>query len=302
MSDNNNTMNTTNTTNTLSTQTPSSQYKVEGTPSMEETLTSSIGNVFSSNTEEQPGDKLVKIILSLINSSVDLGIGLTLGTDVSSGTIDDVKNELLKKLVLIKELAKDPLIQEKVGEAAREIIDLSLETIEDVEKPLNEIIDRLLLMMADVANKSIRGTLETARGVAQSALAEVPVVGGLVDLALTTGVAFNRLGDFVFNATDHLIKGSESIGKVVNSIQDKADAAYTTYNDVKNKIGEISTKYEDIKKSTAELQRKLTEPLERIERVGESVKNITLPAQQGGRNKKINELAERIHKRLQSLS
>jgi hypothetical protein len=73
--------------------------------------------------------------LSLINSSIDIGVGMTLGTDVSGRTIDDVKNELLKKLILIKELAKDPFIQEKVGEAAKEVIDLSIETLDEVEKP-----------------------------------------------------------------------------------------------------------------------------------------------------------------------
>jgi prefoldin subunit 5 len=288
----------------------SKEYKVEGTPSMEETLTSSIGNIF--NRDEQPGDKLVKIILSLINSSIDIGVGMTLGTDVSGRTIDDVKNELLKKLILIKELAKDPFIQEKVGEAAKEVIDLSIETLDEVEKPLNEIIDRLLLMISDVANKSIRGSLEVARGVAQSALAEVPVVGGLVDLALTTGIAFNRIGDFVFNTTDHIIEGSESIGKVVNSIQDKANTAYNTYSDVKNKIGEIASKYENIKQTAADLKTQITEPFDRISSIENKVKNtqinssITSPTakqkpQSGGRNKKINEITERIYKRLQSM-
>lgn len=279
-------------------------YTVENTPSMAESLNSSIGSLF--NSDEQVGDKLVKIILSLINTGVDLGIDLTLGSGVTEKNIGDLKNEILNKLVIVKEFAKDPLIQEKVSEASKELVTLGLETIEEVEKPLNDIVDRLLEMIAETANKTVRGTLETARGVAQSALAEVPVVGGLVDLFLTAGVAFNRVGDFVFNATDNVLESTERIGNMIGSVTDNAQRAYQTYDTTKKQITDRIQNVEDMAKGA---QARINEPMQRMRNIGDAVEKqkerlttAPFPIQSGGRNKKINDLVSRISKRLASVN
>lgn len=288
------------------------QYKVEETQSMEESLNSSLGSFF--NSDEQVGDKLVKMILSLINTGVDLGMGLTFGTDVTQKNITEIKGEILNKLVIVKELAKDPLVQEKVGEATKEMVNLGLETVEEVEKPLNEIIDRLLEMIAETTNKTVRGSLETARGVAQSALAEVPVVGGLVDLALTAGVAFNRFGEFVFDTTDNVLESSERIGKVIESVSDNAQKAYKTYNDTKTNI---ENRVREVKETTEKLQQRINKPMERIQNLKTQMDSLNkqeqpqnnkpttiqtpFGVQSGGRTKKIDEILRRITTRLNSV-
>jgi gas vesicle protein len=258
-------------------------YKVEETPSMEESLNSSLGSFF--NSDEQIGDKLVKIIISLMNTGIDLGMDMTLGTDITEKNIGEIKNELLNKLAIIKELAKDPLIQEKVSEAAKEMVNLGLETVEEVERPLNDIIDRLLEMIAETTNKTVKGSLETARGVAQSALAEIPVVGGLVDLALTAGVAFNRFGEFVFDTTDNVLESSERIGKVIESVSDNAQKAYKTYNDAKTNI---ENRVREVKEATQNIQRRVSEPMERIQKLKTQIEDSKETNQSTEKNREDN--------------
>lgn len=279
-------------------------YTVENTPSMEETLNNSIGRLFNSN--EGVGDKLVKVILSLINTGVDLGIDLTLGPGVTEKNVGDLKNEILNKLVIVKELAKDPLIQEKVGEASKELVTLGLETIEEVEKPLNDIVDRLLEMISETTNKTVKGTLETARGVAQSALAEIPVVGGLVDLILTAGVAFNRVGEFVFDTTDNVLEGTQRIGNIIESVSGNAQKAYQTYDTTKKQIEDRIQNVENVAKG---VQARINEPIQRLQNISDAVERqkerLTMPSypiQRGGRNKKIDDLVSRISKRLASVN
>lgn len=280
----------------MSNQKTKTPYKVEKTPSMEDTLNSSIGSFF--NTDEDVGDKLVKIILSLMNTGIDLGIDMTLGSNITEKTITELKNELLNKLGIIKELAKDPLIQEKVGEATKDIVALGLKTVEDVEAPLNEIIDRLLEMISETTNKTIRGSLETARGVAQSALAEVPILGGLIDIALTAGIAFNRFGDFIFTTTDNVLESTERIGTVVNSISDKAQQAYKTYSNTRD---DIENRIKDVKNTVEKVNKTITEPIEKLQRLN-APSPSPLPLQSGGRKKKIDDLLTRISKRLASIN
>jgi len=276
-------------------------YTIDKTPSMKNTLNTSVGQLFNSN--EQIGDKLVKIILSLINTSVDLGIDMTLGRGVTEKTINELKTDLLNKLVIIKELAKDPIIQEKVGEASRELVSLSLETIENVEKPLNDIVDMLLRMISETTNKTVRGSLETARGVAQSALAEIPVVGGLVDLILTAGVAFNRVGEFVFDTTSNVLEGSQRIGTVLESVSSNAQKAYKTYDDAKT---QIKGRIQNIQDVGQELQDRIGAPIQNLNTKLDQQKEVlnTMPfqTQRGGRKKNIEDLITRISKRLASVN
>lgn len=264
-------------------------YIIEKTPSMEQSINDSVGRFF--NSKEQVGDKLVKIILSLINTGVDMGMSLTLGTNITGKNINEVKSELLNKLVLIKELSKDPLIQEKVAEASKELVTLGLDTIENVEKPLNDIIDMLLKMISETTNKAVKGSLETARGIAQSALAEVPIVGGVVDLMLTAGIAFNRVGELVFDTTGNVLESSQKIGNVAKSVYNNTQKAYDTYNDVKTNI---ENRIQTIRNVETNLQKRSNQPLTNIE---------TAPAQLqgGGRKQKIENLITRIANRLASI-
>lgn len=281
-------------------------YTVDNTPSMESTINNSIGRLF--NGDELVGDKLVKIILSLINTGVDLGIDLTLGPSVTEKTIGELKNEILNKLNIVKELAKDPIIQEKVMDASKELVSLGLETVDEVEKPLNDIVDRLLEMIAHTTNKTVRGTLETARGVAQSALAEIPIIGGLVDLVLTAGVAFNRVGEFVFDTTDNVLESSERIGSVIGSVTDNAYKAYDTYNATKN---QIKSRIQNVESVVNGLKTSISEPIQRIQNMGTTVMDVNknrlpatpfTPVQRGGRKQKIDDLVNRISSRLASVN
>lgn len=269
------------------------QYKVEKTPSMEDTLNETFGIIFNSN--EQIGDKLVNIILSLLNRGVDFGVNMTLGSDITKKSTTDLKGELLKKLIIIKELAKDPIIQEKVGEATQQVVQLSLKTIEDVQQPLNDIVERLLEMIAETTNKTVRGSLETARGVATSAIAEVPVVGGLVDLALTAGIAFNRLGDFVSSTTSNALEITKQLSNIEKDVSVKTQQAYKTYKDTKedieNRIGAVQRASEEIKNS-------VTQPLQKAQAESQLPPGLT---QRGGRQKEISATLERITKRLASV-
>lgn len=269
------------------------QYKVEKTPSMEDTLNETFGVIFNNN--EQIGDKLVNIILSLLNHGVDFGVNMTLGSDVTKKSTTDLKGDLLKKLILIRELAKDPIIQEKVGEATQQVVQLSLKTIEDVQQPLNDIVERLLEMIAETTNKTVKGSLETARGVATSAIAEVPVVGGLVDLALTAGIAFNRLGDFVSSTTSNALEITKQLSNIEKDVSVKTQQAYKTYKDTKedieNRIGAVQRASEEIKNS-------VTQPLQKAQAESQLLPGLT---QRGGRQKEISATLERITKRLASV-
>jgi hypothetical protein len=203
------------------------------------------------NYDEKIGDKYVKVLLSLINMGVDLGVNATLGKDTISKTIPELKTDLLRKLIIVKELAKDPIIQKNIAEATKEVVNLSLDTVEKVDKPLNNILDRLLFLISRITNKSVSGSLEISRGVISSALAEVPILGGLVDLALTTGIAFNRGSNIFYDGIDistdiisNLNKASKPAIKNTQTIVNKVNETKNNLKDRFNDINEINKRLE----------------------------------------------------------
>jgi len=272
------------------------------------TLVDSFGKYV--NFDESVGDKFIKIVLSLINMGIDLGVNVTLGKDVTTRTIPELKNDLLRKLIIIKELAKDPIVQENVGEATREVVNLSLDTIENVEKPLNNIVDRILVLISEITNKSVKGSLETARGVAQSALAEVPVLGGLIDLALTAGIAFNRGSNILY---DGISTASDSISYLNDAIQPAIKNTQTIVNKVNETKNNLEERFNEINETKKRLVDNISSVADNVSNVADNVsnvaninnlsKNIENVQNGGGKNIKneINNTINRISMRLKSL-
>ena len=259
--------------------------------SLKETTKYTVGDSFGQllNLDEPIGDKLVKIILSLMNTGIDIGVDITLGSDITSKTINELKNDILQKLNIIKELAKDPVVQTNVADAAREIVSLSLDTVEQVEEPLNRIVDRLLFMISDITNKSVRGSLETARGVAVSALAEIPVIGGLLDLAVTAGISLNRGADVLKSGVTTALDSLEFINKVSQPAIENLGTINTKINETKNSIQRRVDAFDAQKKRIENLQ-SITQPsLQRGGGGGYSVK------------KDIRDTVSRINKRLHAI-
>lgn len=184
-----------------------------------------VGNLSNNkffNFDEPISEKLLKIILGLVGTGIDVGVDIVLGTSITNTSVDELKKKLIERLNKVSILAKDPLIQHYVLEASKEVASLTLETLEQLEDPLNKMVERIFIMIGEIGDKALSGSLRTALGIVQAAIAEVPVIGGLIDLATAAGIAFNSSADVIESTVSNALESVKLVNEIVSPTIKKA--------------------------------------------------------------------------------
>ena len=178
-----------------------------------------------------------KAVTSIFNFILKATTGdALLGQDGTAGR-EKINQRILLLTAVLQQLANDPLARKAIQDLSKEVTQETLEIIDITKPDINKIVDEILSLINDVAAKSAAGLTSTSINVAMSILGEIPFVGGLIDLTISTGRGFNSLmkitnvlvtksGDATLQLTEmgEKIKnrsGNNSIG--VNSFQNTAN-------------------------------------------------------------------------------
>jgi hypothetical protein len=139
------------------------------------------------------------VVLSedFINRMIDLVLGISGDGYITNTPWDKLSPDLNKKLLLLaavlKEISENPATKEAVREIARSVAVSVVEILEELQPEVNKITDQVMIMFRDIAAKSTSGATSTGLSVAQAFLAEIPFVGGILDLTIAIGKGFNAL-------------------------------------------------------------------------------------------------------------
>ena len=161
-----------------------------------------------------------------INMMVDLSLDSLGQGDINNTSWEKLSPELNKKVVLfagvLKELSENPATREAVKEIAQAVAISMLEIMEEIKPELNKITDEALEMLDEMATKSVKGATRTAMGVAQSFIAVIPWIGGMINFVLAIGKGFNALMEvykiYMYRSTDMGIQGVQTYIKTENKI------------------------------------------------------------------------------------
>ncbi len=139
------------------------------------------------------------VVLSedFINRMIDLVLDISGDGYITNTPWDKLSPDLNKKLLLLatvlKEISENPATKEAVREIARSVAVSVVEILEELQPEVNKITDQVMIMFRDIAAKSTSGATSTGLSVAQAFLAEIPFVGGILDLTIAIGKGFNAL-------------------------------------------------------------------------------------------------------------
>lgn len=132
-----------------------------------------------------------------INSMIDLALDAVGEGDLANTPWNKLSPDLNKKLLLfatiLKELSDNPATKEAVRDIAESIAVSLVDILEELQPEVNQVTDQVIKMLRDVASKSVRGATSTGLSIAQAFLAEIPFVGGILDLMIAIGKGFNAL-------------------------------------------------------------------------------------------------------------
>ena len=233
------------------TSSPSSSLEEQaGTPSL-----SGVALDKAKDVGEALGKTGLKWSAEAMNNLIDYVMTATGEEAILDTPIDELSPELNRKVLILgdilKELAKNPATKEVIKETANVVADSADDFIDEMREPAIKIADHSIDLMKSVAEKFVSGATATTLSVVQSFLAEIPWIGGILDLFIAVGKGFNTLMGtyriFVEKSSPVVLTGAETVSnteklavktaeKIKDVTQESVKGLETTIKDITSAV------------------------------------------------------------------
>lgn len=160
----------------------------------------------------------VAIANELVSTTIDTALGINVNKQTFEELFQTSKEKLLKLAKVSMALLKDPQTQEAIQQIAQATLDMANQTLTEVKPYLNQLVEQLAQTAEQTGSVAAAGMAKTGISVAQAAVAEIPVVGGLIDLGVAAGKGFNAAAKTVETG----MKNADKISTLMNDASSKA--------------------------------------------------------------------------------
>lgn len=182
------------------------------------------------------GDVMVKL--------VDTVMELTGEEDILNTPIDKLSPELNKKILVLagvlKGVSTNPVTKQAVKEIAQAVAVTMVEVLKEIRPEVNKVADQGTEMLEEVSEKFVAGATGTGISVIQSFLAEIPFVGGMIDLFIAIGKGFNTLAKtykvFVDKSGKMVVTSAQTIKNTEDTAMKGKDRIMSAVENVTNTI------------------------------------------------------------------
>ena len=182
------------------------------------------------------GDVMVKL--------VDTVMDLTGEEDILNTPIDKLSPELNKKILVLagvlKGVSTNPVTKQAVKEIAQSVAITMIEVLKEIRPEVNKVADQGTEMLEEVSGKFVAGATGTGISVIQSFLAEIPFVGGIIDLFIAIGKGFNTLAKtykvFVDKSGKMVVTSAQTIKNTEDTAMKGKDRIMSAVENVTNTI------------------------------------------------------------------
>jgi hypothetical protein len=182
------------------------------------------------------GDIMVKL--------VDTVMELTGEEDILNTPIDKLSPELNKKILVLagvlKGVSTNPVTKQAVKEIAQSVAITMVEVLKEIRPEVNKVADQGTEMLEEVSEKFVTGATGTGISVIQAFLAEIPFVGGMIDLFIAIGKGFNTLARtykvFVDKSGKMVVTSAQTIKNTEDTAMKGKDRIMSAVENVTNTI------------------------------------------------------------------
>jgi hypothetical protein len=182
------------------------------------------------------GDVMVKL--------VDTVMDLTGEEDILNTPIDKLSPELNKKILVLagvlKGVSTNPVTKQAVKEIAQSVAITMIEVLKEIRPEVKKVADQGTEMLEEVSEKFVTGATGTGISVIQAFLAEIPWVGGIIDLFIAIGKGFNTLAKtykvFVDKSGKMVVTSAQTIKNTEDTAMKGKDRIMSAVENVTNTI------------------------------------------------------------------
>jgi Skp family chaperone for outer membrane proteins len=236
------------------------------------------GKVSNITSKDSPGAKILDIGEKTAAFAADKAASLAIPLVEKASTMllgdpSMPQGDRVKKLVgvlkddaaMVSAVATDPDVKKQLGDISKSAGE-AVSTMIEVAKPgLEDIEDEMAETLEEVAEKSAVAGINTGLNVTEAVVAEIPVVGGLLDLGLAAGRAFTS--------------GSAAVAPLIEKSGDIAATAVGTATEAMS--------------ATEKSQQEMSSAVEGLNQTMEKIQDKAQQAASGGKKKKKGSVSRR---------
>jgi len=219
----------------------------------------------------------------------------------------NIAAELNKNTIFINNIAKDPIVRAALIEYINSL-GIVVETVAELAKPvIDEAVNDAWEAIDEAGERSVIGATNTGLNLFKAAVAEIPIVGGIIDLGLAGAQAFNyttaAARPLIISGTKNLALVSQAasnasgeISDLTNNMESAKNKLTNALDQVKNKPREMSSIVKSSKNNASEQFKKTRKKtFNNVETSINKSRNNTII---GGRRAKTKRTEKRTEKRL----
>ena len=195
---------------------------------------------------------LMKLYEAGVGYAVKYGVGLMGESDILEVPYDELNsqfnNELTTLSTFLNDAATNPESREAIKELAKALAVTAVVVMDDVKPELTKVTDNAVNMVENMTEKGTRGATATMISIVQSFLAEIPWVGGVIDIMIAMGKGFNTAAEvfriFVSRNTGMVVSAAKGVKKTEDAIEKGSERimkAFDKVKDLKSKTSNTNT-------------------------------------------------------------
>lgn len=169
--------------------------------------------------------------------------------DMATGGVLDKKwSELtpeLEKRVLtlaatLDAMAKNPEVVRAVRDIGMSLSLMGIDLIDAVQPSLEEIASKGWESLEKIGSTSVKGGVDTGVAFAQAMLAEIPVVGGIIDLMIAGGKGLNNMAKLANEFTEESGKYIQPVGDMIKKGSEAVEKSEQRINNIQQNLNRLS--------------------------------------------------------------
>ena len=239
----------------------------------------------------------------LLTNALDAVVPVDLLNKPYSEINPNLTNQMRTLAANFEQMAQDPQARQAIANLAKAMADVGIDAINAAKPQIDKLVNRIWEVANNVGSKSIRSAMNVGLAMLITALAEVPVVGGVVVGSLEAGSIFNNVvetGSKAIQGFSQIASDSmdaiSTVAQTVGKSENKLKAPIAQVKQVYNKFGESN-----VGQRLQSAQESAKQKFNKFQSQGQTaMSSARKPVTIGGMRRKTRRIENRIHKTIKN--
>jgi len=151
----------------------------------------------------------------------------------------ELEKRVLTLAATLDAMSRNPEVVRAVREIGVSLSLMGVDVIQAIQPSLEEIANKSWESLEKIGSTSLKGGVDTAVSFAQAMLAEIPMVGGIIDLFIAGGKGLNNMAKIINEFTQESSKYIEPVGKMIKKGNEAIQKGQQRIQNIQNNLSKL---------------------------------------------------------------